>query len=112
VEFRRGLIEGCERDLAWARLAIYELTNAALLPIIAHLIALAIEMPGGEFVESLAFFCFRQQTLSPIRPLIQAVTAELRMNMAADVATLRNELRERGDADLADRLTGIQDLAP
>jgi len=107
AEFRRGVVEAREDDLAWARLAIYSLQDDALLPVISRLTAIALNMPGWEFVESLAFFLSDQQTLARLRPLLRSNDL---LGIERDISALKTELTKRGDADLSQRLDAISAL--
>jgi hypothetical protein len=105
--FRRGIVEGQEDELAWARLAIYALVDKALLPVLARLISLAVDMPGAEFVESLAFFVSEPRTVSRLEPHLEHATPEARDGLVRDISSLRDKLKNRGDPDLADRFAEI-----
>ena len=109
-EFRRGVLEAREDDLAWARLAIYALTDVALVPIVVRLISLGTIFPGAEFVESLSFFISDEETLSRMQPMLNDTSLETRRAIATDIAALQGELIRRKDCDLAQRYSRLANL--
>lgn len=76
AEFRRGLIDGNEDDLAWSRLLIYDVSDQAIWQIVVRLIELALGMPRAEFVECLVLFLSNEQSLSRLRATLSSLSDE------------------------------------
>jgi len=108
--FRRGIVEGREEDLAWARLAIYGLTDDAIVPIVARLIGLATRFPGADFVEPLSFFVSDETTLSRMKPILIGSSLQLRTEMSVGISALQTELNFRKDHDMAEAFSRLFDL--
>lgn len=110
TEFRRGIVEGSENDLAWARMAIYGISDGALWPIILRLVDLGVSRPRAEFVESLAFFLSSEQALSRLREGSGCVTPHDLSAALHFVSELQKTLTDQGEHDLAQRLRAFRDL--
>lgn len=109
-EFRRGLLEASESDLAWARLAMYGIRNEALWPITLRLLHLATRLPNAEFVESLAFFLSNEETIDRMKQNQHLVSTAVSCLALADIKKLQVELCSRGDGDLSSRLDGVCEI--
>ena len=104
TEFRRGIIRGGEEDLRWARLALYSISDSALLTIISRLLMLSRDNPGADFVESLVFFLSNPLTIARVRRLLISKETVTLMDLSTNSAQARSALHERGDSDLESRL--------
>jgi hypothetical protein len=98
-EFRRGLMEGRESDLRWARLAIYALTDSARVSVVNRLLQLAARYPRAEFVESLMFYLQEKDVLSHIYTVLQKLPHDQQSRFVQHLGLIRNRLDAQGDAD-------------
>ena len=110
TEFRRGIVEGGESDLAWARMAIYGISDSALWPIILRLVELAVSRPRAEFVESLAFFLSSDEALSRLRHSPKRLSPRDSKAALNQLAGLQQKLTDQGEDDLSQRLSAFRDL--
>jgi hypothetical protein len=110
TEFRRGLVEGAESDLAWARLAIHAITDCALWLVVLRMNELAAGMPRAEFVESLSFFLASDRTLVRLRENAKGVPNLEFQKALMHLNRLQLELRNLGDHDLSGRLEQFRNL--
>lgn len=110
TDFRRGIVEGRESDLAWARMAIYGISDSALWPIILRLVELAVSLPRAEFVESLAFFLSSDEALSRLRQSLKRVPPRDSSAALNHLAGLQQKLTDQGEHDLSQRLNAFRDL--
>jgi hypothetical protein len=102
TEFRRGLVEGAETDLNWARLGLHDVTPGALWPILMSLCRHATRNAGrGQFVEALAIYINNPTSLLHGPRGAVAWSDGEKVQCAREMRELAGVLEERGDSDLA-----------
>jgi hypothetical protein len=110
TEFRAGILDGNEDNLAWGHLGIRSITDRALWPILNRLLQWAGAMPGGEFVESLVFFVSDEHVLPRLQRLVADQAQPARTKAETYTRTLAAELVKMGANNLAEQLSPFIEL--
>jgi hypothetical protein len=108
AEFRRGVEFGNEEELNWARLALYSITDSALLILVDRLLELAGKRVHADFVESLVFFLSNRQTLDRVLMSLRLSPEITSLDLKQRSESLRAALKSSGATDLATQLAGFE----